>query len=104
MDRGPSLLNNVYNKSVHGFYDRFDRPDSRIAPIQYRNYSNLVTAACFIFHILGEKPLNRKTMLSYAKSPSGIERKYSYPRIAYRNSAGSNQRKALYYFLKLIRI
>lgn len=75
-DRALSLLSNVMNKIMHGFYDATNDPKSYVVPVEYRTPENLATAAEHMFKLLGQKAPPRKQLLDWILSRKGSPEKY----------------------------
>ncbi len=75
-DRSLSLLSNVMNKIMHGFYDATNDPKSYIVPLEYRTPVNVAIAAEQLFSIMGEKAPPREVLMDYILSRKGSPEKY----------------------------
>ncbi len=75
-DRSLSLLSNVMNKIMHGFYDSTNDPKSYVVPVEYRTPENIAIAAEQLFGILGEPPPPREKLMDYILSRKGSPEKY----------------------------
>lgn len=75
-DRALSLLSNVMNKIMHGFYDATNDPKSYVVPVEYRTPENLAIAAEHMFKLLGQNPPPREQLMDWILSRKGSPEKY----------------------------
>lgn len=76
-DRALSLLSNVMNKLLHGFYDSVLDPKDYVVPVKYRTPEMLVEAVVRLYEVLDHSPPDRASMLSRIISKNGNPEKYT---------------------------
>lgn len=75
-DRALSLLSNVKNKLIHGFYDSTYDPKGYVVPVEYRTTENIVLAAEMAFHVLGVAAPSHEELVTLVESREGSPEKY----------------------------